>query len=261
MDDTKAIERELFLKIENEILKIKVTVNSIKLKELASDICDNCSVIKHIEKRYIDEDFNFEDKRRYRNLETTVISNGYKDLINNENKPRIVDVSFDEYDFPLIVDDLTNIVNGKFGGKYGLELSFRHEKNKYDYLLKRISDIEKQICEISNDNSISNSIKIKKLYILSSKLSELCDVDAKIPDKNITDYYDSILECFSVDIVEIMSSENINSIFNYLDFLNKDELDSYMVDVESMDPIFSTWLIGEIKKSKQKNKIKCLEKD
>ena len=224
MDDTKAIERELFLKIENEILKIKVTVNSIKLKELASDICDNCSVIKHIEKRYIDEDFNFEDKRRYRNLET-------------------------------------NIVNGKFGGKYGLELSFRHEKNKYDYLLKRISDIEKQICEISNDNSISNSIKIKKLYILSSKLSELCDVDAKIPDKNITDYYDSILECFSVDIVEIMSSENINSIFNYLDFLNKDELDSYMVDVKSMDPIFSTWLIGEIKKSKQKNKIKCLEKD
>lgn len=258
MDDTKTIERQLFLKIEDEILKIKVIVNSVKLKELAADICDNCSVIKHIEKRYIDEDFNFEDERRYRNLEIIVISNGYKDPIHNEDRPRIVDVSFDEYDFPLIVDDLTNISNGKFGGKYGFKLSFKYEKNKYDYLLKRIDDIEKQISEISNDDSISNSIKIKKLYILSSKLSELCEVDVRIPDNNITDYYDSILECFSVEKVETIPSEYINSIFNYLNFLNKEELDSYIVNIESMDSILATWLMDEIKKEKTLKKIKAI---
>lgn len=259
--DNNIIEKDLFFQVEDEILKVKIGVDSTRLIELIDDICNNCSVIKHGEKRFYNEHFDFNNDRRYRNVKITVISKGYKDDVSHEDKPSIVDVSFEEYIFPVIVYDLINLAEGRFGGKNGFNISFKYETNEYDNILKQILDVQQRISEVSNDTTLSTSIKIKKLHTLSTRLAKLSQVDVKLPDKSITDYYDLILECFSICEVKTFSLETINSTLDFLTFIDKEELQSNIIDINKMDSIVIAWLMEEIGKINTQLKVKYLKND
>ncbi len=252
-----------YLKYEDkntEFVQYKVSVDIEKLRNVAYEIIENCSFIKHVEGEFrgsqLPRQYTLMDFMRYRNLQKEWLRKepNYLDIEYIEGYYDIYRLSYDEYVFPTIVEKIeiilkecennnTNAIDGKLASSI---LDYEEETQTSSPIL----EIKKKIKSLQG-NSLEN------LKLFTKNLEEIKQLRESYErnkyQQPITSYFKKVKECF---LLEPCYSANIVTLINSYTFLDqevKEKLDCVLTP-STVHFLNSDNKIGKVPKQFDKKK-------
>ena len=238
-------EKYIFLLIGENVVRLKTSINVDALKELKEQIILKCSSVKKgiQEERIGHSLYDYEKDDHYRNVKINVIQHEYRDAgYGYDDKPEISTATYDYYDYPRIVDQISEILKGNFGEELGFNISFDETAT-----LKQNPSIEKVADEINKllrNQNLSQKEMMKKFTKLKEKYEEV-EQYIQNPGK-AEQYYKKIFDCF---IQEKLCSFDLKSIKQTFDFMKipSSNFESKLISIDSLDLILQQFILKRIK--------------
>ena len=235
-------KKNVFLRIGDDIFKLEINVDNEALLDLKNEIILNCSKIENIRNKprtgYSLP--HYRNDEHYRNVSINITQREYHDTgYGDDDKPEISTVSYDYYDYPAIVNKISEILFGKFGNERGFNISFNSSTSIKEN--KTIESIFAEIKQITSDTTISPDSKAMKLYQLASQFEEASQIQTT--STKIEDYYERIFACFNFENIETISVLQLQT---FLDFIQENNFESKIIQIDDLDPILQKFVFKEI---------------
>ncbi len=249
----------VYLRYEGEILRLKVSYDTNKLKRIEKEMIEKCSIVTKVrDKReffYEARDYDYSDSDHYKNVDIRVSSYPHRD---EEREDITVQgeryVSYDYYDYPDFVVEIGNVTRGGIGGTRGFGLSFEEEVER-----KPITEeITEAMQTILNNKAISEKTRVDKLAELSSILNDITSGTVVYPTVHETSFNRRVLSTMSVE-VEGRIDESVVADFttffaNSISKTMNEEFKRKIIDFDSLDEILKAHIKPILAKQKSGGK-------
>lgn len=215
-----------------ELVQYKVSVNIEKLRNVAYEIIEHCSFIKHVEGEFrgdqIPRQYTLMDLMRYRNLQKELLRKepAYLDMEYSEGYYDIYRLSYDEYVFPTIVEKIETILKecennntNEIDGKLAESILDYKEERKVNH---PVLEIKKKIKKLQ-ENSLEDATSFARNLEEIKQLRESYEKNKY--QQPITPYLDKVKDCF---LLEPHCSIHVVTLINSYPFLDpevKEKLD------------------------------------
>lgn len=253
-DSNKAI----FLQDKEEIIRLAVSIDYESLLKLKKEIIVDCSKVntKTEKKRYHNfERFmnSFKNDDHYELLEYKIIQDSYHDCgYGDDDKEGIIEITYKEYNYPSIVDNISQILKGKFGGELGFNISFDQDDNDKQRKSFFEESISTEVSLVLDDTQLDFCEKRKKILELLHKEQNLGD--ASEDNKAILNhYYKKIFDCFIINDINycpLLEFQKHQILMNN---------NATIISIDSLDSNLRNLLLQKIEDDKS-NKRKSLKK-
>ncbi len=245
---------------DNKIVKYSVKVNTKQLEKLKYEIITNCSYIRHIEGEFtgdrIPPQYTIEDLLTYRHLQKSFL----KERANNdfEYNPQkyyeIYYVSYNEYIFPQIVNDINNILNYCKQNKtdiienyeIGQILNWLYESTNTtpcEVIMKKVEELNaKLLDEKTSINEKQDTLNQLREYTYNYELNQeqVC----------LDNYKEKIIGCFQLNVLDNIDINILKQVYSFLDSDLK----------EKIKPYISINVLKELDENNKSPKIKIIKK-
>ena len=238
-------EKYIYLLIGKHVIRFKTSINVPKLIKLKNEIILSCSSVKKVsqEERIGHSLYDYKKDDHYRNVTINVIQHEYRDAgYGYDDKPEISTATYDYYDYPRIVDQISEILKGNFGEELGYNISFDETATlKQNPSIETVAD---EIDKLLRNKNLPEKEMMKRFTKLKEKYEEV-EQYIQNPGKPES-YYKKIFNCFIQEELYTFDLESIKQIFDFME-IPACNFESKIISIDNLDPILQKFIIKRIK--------------